>query len=86
MDTIDNTIPVVTNCPQPDPVTVPSGTTSAVVTWQEPTATDDSGLPPSVTQSHQSGDSFPIGTTSVVYTFTDQTGNEAMCTFSVNGN
>ena len=62
------------------------GTNSRVVTWTEPTATDDSGVTPTVVQSHSSGDMFPVGTTQVMYTFTDAAGNMAMCTFSITGN
>ena len=57
--------------------------TSATVSWTEPTATDNSGMTPTVTQTHQPGDSFNVGTTTVTYTFTDMTGNQAMCTFDV---
>ena len=57
--------------------------TSRIVTWTEPTATDNSGMTPTVTQSHQPGDSFPIRTTQVAYTFTDMAGNIAVCTFTV---
>ena len=53
------------------------------VPWTEATATDNSGMTPTVTQSHQPGDSFSIGTTQVTYTFTDMAGNQAVCTFSV---
>ena len=53
------------------------------VTWTEPTATDNSGMTPTVTQSHQPGVSFPVGITQVTYTFTDMAENEAMCSFSV---
>ena len=53
------------------------------VIWIEPTATDNSGMTPIVTQSHQPGDSFTIGTTQVRYTFTDVAGNEATCSFTV---
>ena len=54
-----------------------------IVTWTDPTATDNSGITPTVTQTHQSGDSFNVGTTMVTYTFTDMAGNQATCTFSV---
>ena len=53
------------------------------VTWTEPTATDNSGMTSTVTQSHQPGDSFNVGTTTVTYTFTDMAGNQAQCSFSV---
>ena len=61
------------------------GSNSAVVTWTEPTATDNSGMAATVTQSHQPGQSFPVGTTEVTYTFTDQAGNQATCQFEVIG-
>ena len=54
------------------------------VPWIEPSATDNSGATPTlIARSHQPGDSFPVGTTQVMYTFTDMAGNEATCTFSV---
>ena len=62
---------------------IPFGTQSMMATWTELTATDNSGITPTVTQSHQPGDSFPVGTTSVTYTFTDMAGNQATCTFDV---
>ena len=62
---------------------IPFGTTSINVPWTEPTATDNSGMTPTVTQSHQPGDSFNAGITQVVYTFTDVAGNQATCSFSV---
>ena len=62
---------------------IPFGTTSVSVPWTEPTATDNSGMVPTVTQSHQPGDSFNVGTTTVSYTFTDLAGNQAQCSFTV---
>ena len=53
------------------------------VTWTEPIATDNSGMTPTVTQTHQPGDRFPVGTTRVTYTFSDIAGNQAMCFFMV---
>ena len=53
------------------------------VPWTEPTATDNSGMVPTVTQSHQPGDSFNVGTTTVTYTFTDLAGNQAQCSFTI---
>ena len=53
------------------------------VTWTEPTATDNSGATPTVAQTHQPGDTFAVGLTPVVYTFSDTSGNEAICAFMV---
>ena len=82
----DTNPPVVTSCPTTSTYSVPLGTTSTIVTWTEPSATDDSGVAPTVVVSHRSGSSFPIGTTQVAYIFRDDAGNEATCTFSVIGN
>ena len=82
---VDSIAPVIFGCPQSSTYTVAFGTTSRIVTWIEPTATDNSGGQPTVIKSHQPGDSFPVGTTQVTYTFRDQGGNEAMCSFPVMG-
>lgn len=69
-------------------VDLPAGVTQAVVSWVEPTATDNSGVVPSVTQTGQPMTEFNGGVTEVRYTFRDQAGNEAECAFTVtlNGN
>ena len=82
---VDNIPPVVTNCPQSSSWQVPLGMSTRVVTWSEPVVTDNSNLPPTITQTHQSGDLFPVGITNVMYTFTDGSGNSAMCGFTVTG-
>jgi gliding motility-associated-like protein len=78
----DTTPPVVSNCPGVINVNAPMGTTSAVATWTEPTATDNCQVA-SITKTHTPGTSFPIGTTQVTYTFTDASGNSATCIFNV---
>ena len=75
--------PAIANCPQSFSQDVPLGSVSTPVTWTEPTATDNSGLVPTVTGSHQPGDNFPVGTTQVTYTVSDMAGNQAQCSFSV---
>ena len=79
----DTTPPVVNGCPEPLNFMVPPGRTSGTLTWTEPTATDNDGMTPTITQSHQPGDSFNVGTTTVSYTFTDLAGNQAQCSFTV---
>ena len=79
----DTIPPVASSCPQSITQTIRTGMPSVTVSWIEPTATDNSGMTPTVTQSHQPGDSFNIGTTAVTYTFTDVAGNQATCTFDV---
>ena len=55
---------------------------SVMVNWEEPTATDNSGVQ-TLTSSHASGSLFPVGDTEVTYTSTDQSGNVANQTFTV---
>ncbi|XP_071508194.1 uncharacterized protein [Diadema antillarum] len=55
---------------------------SSTATWPEPTASDNSGVQ-SLTATHQPGDTFPIGRSTVTYTAIDPAGNVANCTFVV---
>ncbi|XP_038066521.1 uncharacterized protein LOC119736577 [Patiria miniata] len=79
----DNTAPVISGCPFGQTVTAPSGSTSAIVTWNEPTASDNSGQPPQLKRSHAPGTTFSLGYTAVTYEFRDATGNQATCTFLI---
>ena len=55
----------------------------ALVNYALPTATDDSGATPTVLCSPLSDSQFPIGTTPVVCTATDGSGNSSTLTFNV---
>ncbi|RBP32232.1 HYR domain-containing protein, partial [Oceanihabitans sediminis] len=78
---IDNELPNI-SCPVNINIDNDPGNCNAVVTWPNPTATDNcTGY--TVTSSHSSGDTFPIGTTEVTYTITDASGNTATCSFNV---
>ena len=79
----DTQAPVISNCPNDLRVDVPPGTLGGQVTWPEPTATDDSGVSPFVSRSHTPMSLFTVGTTNVRYTFSDQAGNVAVCSFDV---
>ena len=59
-----------------------SGLATGTISWTAPTATDNSGTQ-TLTSTHNPGDSFPIGTTTVTYTATDAAGNSANCSFDV---
>ena len=50
------------------------GLATGVVNWSEPTASDNSGLV-TLTSSHVSGETFPIGVTVVTYTAVDGASN-----------
>lgn len=72
----------VVGCPPDIEVYADPGENSAVVDWVEPFATDNCTVV-SLTSTHNPGDSFPVGTTTVSYTATDQCGNTASCSFDI---
>ncbi|XP_030829210.1 mucin-3A isoform X27 [Strongylocentrotus purpuratus] len=83
INAVDTTPPTV-NCANNIAQTIELGSTSAVVNYAEPSATDISGTAFLVSRSSSPGDSFPIGSTTVTYIFSDQSGNEAPpCVFTV---
>lgn len=59
-------------------------TTSLLVSYTGPIATDNCVPAPSVVCNPPSGSIFPMGTTTVTCTATDSSGNTATCTFPVN--
>jgi len=77
----DTTDPVLSACPATINLNA-SASCDAVATWTAPTATDNCGTP-TVTSTHNSGDTFPLGTTTVTYTATDGAGLTATCSFDV---
>ncbi|KAJ8035383.1 Hyalin [Holothuria leucospilota] len=84
---LDVVPPVVHNCDRENKsleTYLPADDNQATVTWAEPTATDNSGVPVAVTKTGGgSGDLFPLGRSTVNYTFTDSSGNSNFCTFDV---
>src|SRR5690606_4608707 len=69
-------------CPADITVSNDAGQWDAVVTWTAPTGADNcAGF--NVTSSHNPGDTFPIGTTTVTYTITDAAGLTNSCSFDV---
>ena len=79
----DTTDPVIAGCPSDITVPADGVTCDAVVSWTEPTASDNCSLA-DFTGSHVPGATFGIGTTTVTYTATDDCGNTAICTFNIN--
>lgn len=74
--------PVISNCPGDITLATSSESGTAVVDWTPPTATDECTLI-SFLPTHNPGDIFPTGTTTVTYTATDKSGNITTCSFSV---
>eukprot|EP01029_Cantina_marsupialis_P005840 TRINITY_DN1632_c0_g5_i1.p3 TRINITY_DN1632_c0_g5~~TRINITY_DN1632_c0_g5_i1.p3 ORF type:complete len:819 (+),score=138.72 TRINITY_DN1632_c0_g5_i1:3540-5996(+) len=73
----DDQAPVISGCP----TNITVGACSNTVNWTAPTATDNCSV--TLTSTHNSGDVFNVGTTTVVYTATDASGNKANCSFDV---
>lgn len=73
--------PVITGCPTQIIVDADENG-EAIVTWEEPQASALCGAI-AMTKSHESGSTFSVGTTSVMYTFTDDTGRSSTCAFDV---
>lgn len=77
----DNEVPVISGCPSDISVNTDPGACGADVFWTPPTYSDNCGA--TMTWTHDPGDTFPVGTTTVAYTVTDGTGNVSVCTFDV---
>jgi hypothetical protein len=83
---VDNQKPVISGCPSNISQSSDGGACTAVVTWVEPTATDNCTSVGNLvwTKSHSSGDVFSAGTTSVTYSVQDEAGNNSLeCSFDV---
>lgn len=76
----DNTAPVFTNCPTNQVLTTQNGGVAAV--WNTPSVSDPC-LPIFLFTSANSGQMFPIGTTTVTYTASDSKTNTSTCSFTV---
>jgi hypothetical protein len=77
----DNLAPVITAMPA-NMMVAPNNTgCTALVTWTAPTVTDNCTFV--LTSTHNGGDAFPIGTTTVTYTAEDIAGNIATSSFDI---
>ena len=79
----DLTNPVISNCQADITVSADPVTCDATVSWTEPTATDNCSLA-GFSSSHSPGSVFPVGTSTVTYTATDNCGNISICSFDIN--
>ncbi len=78
---VDTTPPVLSEVT--DLVRAATGPDGAIVSFTAPTATDETDGTIAVTCTPASGSRFPVGTTTVTCTATDQAGNRAVRTFTV---
>jgi hypothetical protein len=74
--------PVITGCPSSVFATTNTTINGAVAIWRAPSATDNCGFV-NLTSTANSGSTFPVGATNVVYTATDAKNNASTCTFTV---
>ncbi|MDP3913489.1 MAG: HYR domain-containing protein [Bacteroidota bacterium] len=79
---IDTEKPTIINCPANISVPVTDGLCSAVVSWTEPTATDNCTLT-SFVSNLSPGATIAVGTSTVTYTATDNSGNVETCSFTI---
>ncbi|XP_033121510.1 hyalin-like [Anneissia japonica] len=75
----DNDAPTVV-CPGDQVLEIPENETETTVTWITPIP---SGNYETLISTHDSGDSFGEGTTTVTYIVRDEAGNSNQCTFSI---
>ncbi len=57
------------------------GSCGAIISWPDPNVSDNCGFV--ISSTHNSGDFFPVGTTTVTYTATDDSGNSSTSSFQV---
>ncbi len=79
----DTELPVISGCPSSITQASDPGQCTAVVSWVTPSTSDNCSATIVQTQGLNSGAAFPIGTTTIVYTSTDASGNTTTCQFSV---
>ncbi|XP_033099724.1 uncharacterized protein LOC117103264 [Anneissia japonica] len=82
---LDDELPVITNCPSNQQLTITTSGDTAIATWTTPDATDNSGQP-GLSSNYPSGYPFPVGMTDVIYEARDASGNGAQCTFVITVN
>ncbi|MDE0959791.1 MAG: HYR domain-containing protein [Planctomycetota bacterium] len=78
----DTTPPLIEGMPADITISIGSGQCESAASWISPTASDTCSLT-NLSSSHNSGDLFSSGVTTVIYTATDEVGNVAELSFLV---
>ncbi|XP_072045208.1 hyalin-like [Amphiura filiformis] len=79
---VDKTFSKIFNCPSNIVARVEPGKDATTVTWGEPFAINLSSAT-KISSTHESNESFPIGSTQVTYTFEQPGGYKEFCNFTV---
>ncbi|XP_071836589.1 uncharacterized protein [Apostichopus japonicus] len=82
IDNDDTQLPVISNCPGDISVSIAPETSYTSVAWATPTTSVNPGVV-TLMSSHQPGDTFSLGQTTVIYTATDGAGNTQQCQFFI---
>ncbi|HEY9049163.1 MAG TPA: HYR domain-containing protein, partial [Ohtaekwangia sp.] len=82
----DAIAPVFSNCPNNITASTNATACGANVNWVPPIASDNCSGTVSISSDHAPGDLFTEGTTTVTYTATDASGNNATCSFTITVN
>ena len=77
----DNEAPSIADCISDISVNNDINACGAVVNWIPPSFNDNCGA--TITSTHNPGEFFPIGTTTVTYTVVDGSGNASVCIFNI---
>ncbi|MBL7775805.1 MAG: HYR domain-containing protein, partial [Saprospiraceae bacterium] len=81
---IEDPIPPIITCPDDLTINTDPGECDAAVTYAHPLGGDNCpGFTFNLVQGPQSGEEFPLGTTTVQYQITDDMGNTTTCSFTV---
>ena len=78
----DDEYPVISSTPIDISQSTDATVATAIVTWTHPTASDNSGMV-TLTSSHNPGDTFNLGATTVTYTAVDAAANQVTDSFTV---
>jgi hypothetical protein len=80
---LDITAPVISGCPSNITINANNTACTGIASWIDPAATDNCTAIPSMSASHNTAFVFPLGTTTVTYTVSDDNGNASACSFDV---
>ena len=76
-------VPPLVSCPDNLLFSVETGSGGVELNWADPTVSDNSGSVTLVSNSHNSGDSFAPGETTVIYIYQDPSNNRNQCSFTI---